>query len=70
MTKNEDPHASRRLEIAQLEIALEKRRLKLAEFLQAAEQIREKIAAQEAELRFQKLVLSIPYARRHNNEKA
>ena len=52
-----DPHASRRLEVAQLELAIEKTTRAYARAADQLAALGSRLSRQQAELRFQKLVL-------------
>ena len=70
MNTQADPHASRRLEVAQLALAIEKTTRAYAAALDQVAALGSRLARQEAELRFQRLVLRIPYAPRHQAKEA
>lgn len=57
-----DPHAARRCEVAALSVAMLKQQQRIDQTRSLLAHQERRLAAQEAELRFQKLILRIPYA--------
>ena len=60
-----DPHAARRVEIVALCVAIIRQQSRIDTDRANLRRMEEKLAAQEAELRFQRLILRPPYAPRH-----